>query len=124
MGGAGEGLDKTTPPHSSNDGLTPDRPERLVPSPSAGVRAIVLCVRPGWGAAEGEARGGVHLGGGRLAAAAVAVAANAAAERVLRRRGGQAAGRKRAQTETHEPNVAAATTAARLWRSDACRLTG
>lgn len=66
------------------DHLTPDWPECLVASASAGVRAVVLCVCSGWGAAKSKARGVVHLRGGRLAAATVAVTANAA-ERVLRR---------------------------------------
>lgn len=59
------------------DQLTPDWPECLVASASAGVRTVVLCVSAGWGAAKSKARGAVHLRGGCLAAATVAVAANA-----------------------------------------------
>ncbi len=65
------------------DQLTPDWPECLVASTSAGVRAVVLCVSSGWGAAKSKARGAVHLRGGCLTAATVAVAADAT-EGVLR----------------------------------------
>lgn len=59
------------------DQLTSDWPECLVASAPTGVRAVVLRVSSGWGAAKSEARGAVHLRGGCLATAAVAVAANA-----------------------------------------------
>lgn len=55
----------------------PDWPECLVASTSISVRAVVLCVSSGWGAAKSKTRGTMNLRGGRLAAAAVAVAANA-----------------------------------------------
>lgn len=84
------------------DQLTPDRPECLVASTSAGVCAVVLCVSSGRGAAEGEAGGAVHLRGGRLAAAAVAVTANPT-EGVLRRRARQTAAR-RTETTLHVTN--------------------
>lgn len=64
--------------------LTPNWPKCLVASTSTGVCAVLLCMSSRWGAAKSEARGAVHLRGGRLAAAAVAVAANAA-KGILRR---------------------------------------
>lgn len=84
------------------DLLTPDWPECLVASTSAGVCAIVLHVSSGWGAAKSKAWGAVHLRGGCLAAATVAVAAYAA-EGVLRRWARQTAAQKiKTNIETHD----------------------
>ena len=79
--------------HPWRNQLTSDWSECLVASTSSGVRAVVLCVSSGRGAAESKARGVVHLWGRCLAAAAVAVAANTT-EGVLRRWTGQRAARK------------------------------
>lgn len=81
--------------------LTPDRPQCLVASASACVRAVVLRVTAGRGAAKSEAGRAVHLWGGRLAAATVAVAANTA-EGVLRRRARQTAARKTNKQNQHK----------------------
>lgn len=75
-----EAIENASEPHRlmvERSKLTPDWPERLVASTSAGVCAVVLCVSSGWGAAKSKTRGSVNLWGGCLAAAAVTIAANA-----------------------------------------------